>query len=130
MTPRLELELPGGSVRIANGDYHLGSTPVSWQESTPVSWQESAVLTWNSATGEGTKRYRGLERGGTVVSDADGATIAADLVASGTRADYLAAARRSTTIFTALGGGLGVVGGLILAGSGWRLARLRRGERA
>ncbi len=122
VTPPLVVELSSGQVQIANDDYHFGNTPVSWQE--------SKVLTWNSAINEGTKRYRGLERGGdvvvigTLVGDDSGA-IAAEVVASGTRADYIAAARRSATIFTALGGALGLVGGLILAGTGWWLVRLR-----
>ena len=123
VTPPLVVALPDGPVQIVNDDYRLGNTPTSWQEGT--------VLTWDSVTDEGTKRYRGLERGervvviGRVVSTAAGRAIEADVVAGGTRAGYIADARRATTIATWVGGILGLLGGLILLGSAWSLVRRR-----
>ena len=113
VTPPLVLDLSPGIVRVANDGYHLGNTPVRWQEST--------ILTWDSARGEGTKRYRALERGdavvaiGTVIDDAGGRAIAAELVTRGTRATYIADARRLVRIFTVLGAILASIGVLVLA---------------
>lgn len=121
VTPPLVLELSPGLVRVANDGYHLGNTPVKWQE--------SAILTWDSARNEGTKRYRALERGdavvaiGTVVDDAEGRAITAELVTPGTRASYIADARRLSRIFVALGAFLGAIGVLVLAWGARRFLR-------
>lgn len=118
VTPPLLLELPDGRIEVVNQDYRLDQ-PLS-------AWQESNVSYWDSSTGEGTKRYRGLTAGATVLvvgSVAQGQEfpgINAALLAGGTREVYLAEQRVFQLIMGGMGGLFALLGLVLL------VVRLRR----
>jgi hypothetical protein len=108
VTPPLWLDLSGGRAKLANADYQI-QYPAFTQQSTPT------------LIARETKSYQGFRIGdpvfvtGQVVSGAEGPELKASLVAGGNRASYLANSRREAGIFTWIGGGFAVVGGLLLA---------------
>lgn len=127
-TPPLLLDLPDGAVRLRNQDYRLAGELTIWQEST--------LMRWDSSTGEGTKRYSGLEPGASVLvigqaaGNGDGAAIDAEVLAGGTRASYIAEQRLLKIIFGGLGGFFLVLGLLMIGITVLRLLRRAGANRA
>jgi hypothetical protein len=101
LTPQLILDLADGPVWINNESYRLANEPLRWQEPGP--------LVWNGITGEGTKRYRGFVAGapataiGRVARGLEGVVLEAEVLAGGSRAQYVASQRVASRIFAILG---------------------------
>jgi hypothetical protein len=87
-TPQLQIDLAGGSVRIANSDYRL--------DSPHQRWQDSETLVSSGVGIGGTRRYTGLIVGrpvtaiGVLVAGPDGPELRTSFVFGGTRAEYIA----------------------------------------
>lgn len=125
-TPPLLIRVADGAVRIANDTYRV--------EEPPVRWQESDRLEWNGFSGEGTKRYLGFEAGnsvtaiGRIVDELEGRAIEAEFIFGGTRSQYIAYQRATTSIAPIAGlisGGIGVL--MILGGIWYLLRHMLRG---
>jgi hypothetical protein len=121
VTPPLLLDLPGGRVQLANNDYAL--------QGRLVEWQSEANLTWDSASQEGTKSYRGLERGnpvlalGSIVEGPTGREFQAEWLYNGTRTTYIEDQRNSADIATWIGRVFLLIGAGLLGGGIWLLLR-------
>lgn len=119
-TPPLLLATGGSLATVGDAGYEL--------EGAAAIWRESDALSWSSATGEGTKRYRGLRAGdtitaiGAVAEGAEGRELAADTVFAGTRAEYIAERRSSAAIAPWIGAAFGLVG-LVVTWFGVRVLR-------
>lgn len=122
ITPPLLVEA-GGLIQVANDDYQL--------DGTQATWQDRPTTTYNGLTGDGTKRYRGLESGqivtviGAVVRGAEGNELQAEFVAGGTRAAYIAGQRDAARFLPILGAIFCGVGLLITLLGTWLLLRGR-----
>jgi hypothetical protein len=130
VTPPLWLDVAGGRVRIANDDYDIQNSPVSWQSSDQLVENE-------------TKSYEGFKIGspifarGKVIRDSalsldsalskDGAGLAleAEFVYGGDRGSYLANQQGAAYVFYWLGLVFSLIGGLlVLSQVGWWVASL------
>ncbi len=89
VTPPLRIDRADGSVQVVNQDYHLDG-------------QTLAVI-WQPATTFSTERFRGIVRGspvvviGHVMQDRNEISIAANVIAVGHKAEYLAGQRAVAT---------------------------------
>jgi hypothetical protein len=116
VTPPLLIDLPDGSVQVANDGYGLGTR------------KEFKVAN----TREGQRRFSGLQLGdpvvafGTLRSVDDGVAIAAEVVSRGTKAQYLADERMWIYITGALGGMFLLVGLFLLGVLLWGVLRGKR----
>lgn len=92
VTPPLLLELPDGQIQLVGGGYAIKRPTVHWRDYDYSPGRDPA-------TGEPSRRYAGFEAGnavvvvGAVVMGPEGPAIAAEWVAGGTRAEYLASLR-------------------------------------
>jgi hypothetical protein len=92
VAPPLLLEVPDGRVQLANEGYALRRPTVHWHDYDYTPRRDPT-------TGEPSRSYRGLAVGdvvvvvGTVAATGGGPAIAAEWVAGGTRAEYLASVR-------------------------------------
>jgi hypothetical protein len=117
VTPALLLDLPGGRVQLANGDYSL--------QGKLVTWQSEPTLNWDSWSGEGTKSYEGLERGnpvvaiGTVVEGATGREFRAEWLYGGNQAAYIEEQRTSAEIARWVGLVFLLIGAVIFGVGVW-----------
>lgn len=117
VTPALLLDLPGGRVQLANSDYVL--------QGRLVEWQSEASLNWDSSRQEGTKAYRGLERGnpvlalGSIVEGAAGREFQAEWLYQGSRATYLGDQQSSANIATWIGLAFLLIGAGLFGGGLW-----------
>jgi hypothetical protein len=89
VTPSLQIDIAGGSVRIANNDYRLDSPHQRWQDSNTLIANSGGVV-------GGTKRYTGLTVNrpvtaiGVLESGPNGPELRSSFVFGGTRAEYIA----------------------------------------
>jgi hypothetical protein len=117
VTPALLLDLPGGRVQLANSNYAL--------QGDLIQWQIEPTLTWDNFSGEGTKSYRGVERGnavvalGTVVEGAAGHLFRAEWLYRGARTAYIEGQRSSAEIVGWVGFAFLLVGAVILGVGVW-----------
>jgi hypothetical protein len=124
VTPALWLDVPGGRVQLENNTYSL--------QGDLIRWQAEPLLRWDSFSQEGTKSYRGIERGnsvlavGTVVEGAAGHLFRAELLYRGTRTSYSEGQRSSARLVGWLGGAFSLIGLILLGLGGWLW--LRRGN--
>lgn len=119
-TPPLVLEA-GGLVMLSDGLYTI--------ERGHETWYDDATLGFNSQPRDGSVRYRGLLAGrpvtafGTVADGAEGKELAALALFGGTRAEYLAAQRRSAAFLPIFGAIFGALGLLLCALGAFLLVR-------
>jgi hypothetical protein len=89
VTPSLQIDIAGGSVRIANNDYRLDSPHQRWQDSNTLIANSGGVV-------GGTRRYTGLTVNrpvtaiGVLESGPNGPELRSSFVFGGTRAEYIA----------------------------------------
>ena len=101
VTPPLLLDLPGGRVQLENSDYDL--------QGNLIEWLSEPNLTWDRVKREGTKSYRGFERGnsvlavGAIVERAKEREFRAEWLYSGTRTEYLEAQHSSAEVTNWIG---------------------------
>jgi hypothetical protein len=82
-------------------------------------------IVWNGFSGEGTKRYRGFEAGnaaitiGRIVDDREGRAIEAEFIFGGTRNQYIAYQRATTSIAPIAGLIAGGIGMAMILGGIW-----------
>lgn len=120
-TPPLLLELDGGGIMLADDQYRI--------DSPGQIWEEPGARSWNSATGEGTKRYRGFAAGdpvvaiGVLVPGREGLELRTEALDFGTRADYIAYHRGSANFLPWFGGLFALIGTLLAGIGAWRILR-------
>jgi hypothetical protein len=120
-TPPLLIDVADGLVELADDGYEL--------DSPPHTWQESRSLVWNGFTGNGTKRYRGIQAGdivlaiGTLVPGSEGLELRAERVYGGSRSAYIAERQSAARWMPWMGGVFGLVGAAIAGAGVWRLLR-------
>lgn len=118
VTPPLILELTDDSV-LLDGGYSI--------EAPRTVWQETQTLRWNGFSGEGTKRYRGVRAGdtlmviGVVARGAEMPQLRPEVVYGGTRDQYIAAQQSAAAFLPWLGAIFAIVG-IVLGGIGVRMA--------
>lgn len=124
ITPPLLLAVDDGLITLNNQDYR----PEAW----PQVWQESESLSWNGFSGEGTKRYRGLNAGDTVTAigavtrGPEGPALQAEVVFSGDRAAYIAAQHDAATVSFWMGTAFAAFGALFALFGAWSIVRALR----
>jgi len=121
VTPPLLLDLPGGRVQLENSDYDL--------QGDLIEWLSEPNLTWDRLNREGTKSYRGFERGnpvlavGAIVQGATGRELRAEWLYRGTRTEYIEDQRSSTEVASWIGWDFVLIGAVAFSLGMWLWVR-------